>query len=93
MRKFEGMLIDKNALRHTAKHLGYFNHILKVSQLHQSEQGMLSNMFSIKELCISSFLFFQKSYLATFHGITSATMHLSRGRCLKSKNNKPHQKC
>ena len=30
----------------TAKHLGYFNHIFRLSQLHQSDQGILPNRFS-----------------------------------------------
>ena len=28
------------------KHLGYFNHIFRLSQLHQCDQGMLLNRFS-----------------------------------------------
>ena len=32
------------------KHLGYFNHILRLSQLHQCDQGMLSNRFLERSL-------------------------------------------
>ena len=34
-----------NALQ---KHLGYFNHTFRLSQLHQCDQGMLPNTFSRK---------------------------------------------
>ena len=30
------------------KHFGYFNHIFRLSQLHQCDQGMLTNRFSLK---------------------------------------------
>ena len=53
-------------------HLGYFNHIIRLSQLHQCDQGMLSKcLFFQVHLGAFSFItlasfFFQKTYLATF---------------------------
>ena len=61
------------------KHLGYFNHIFRLSQLHQYDQEMLPNRFAwkfIEELSLVTLAnpFFQNTYLATFLAfLTTAT--------------------
>ena len=76
------------------KHLGYFKHIFRLSQLHQCDQGMLFLKVHWGPLLLVKLasVFLQKSYLAIFLAFyyNHATKELSRGKCV---SNKPHQKC
>ena len=75
------------------KHLGYFNHTFKSSQLHQCDQGMLPNTFSRKFIEELLFLVALAQLLSEDRfgynlGITTTTKEFSRGRYTRSKKKK-----
>ena len=70
------------------KFLGYFNHIFRLSQLHQCDQGLLPNETSLKCFFFSySALFSERTpiWLHSWHFYHKPCNQRTQGRCARSK--------